>query len=69
MKPGEKIKDEDKWGVEDLSRMKSFCVSCGDPLTPDARRFRMTGNYCHKCSVQCDKNRDHKIITVKPDAS
>lgn len=62
----EKIVLDPKWGEEDFSRMKDFCVSCGVPLKPSKRRFVSLGNYCMECSADCGENINHKIITIKP---
>lgn len=72
MKMGEKIKDEEvkldpKWGEEDFSRMKDFCVSCKKKLERSKKRFLMSGNYCITCSFGCADNLNKKTYKVKPE--
>jgi len=62
----EEIKLDPKWGDEDFSRMKEYCVVCGAPLSSSKKRFIASGNYCITCSSECGKNINHKEITIKP---
>jgi len=63
------MKKEDvqkKWGKEDFSRKKYYCVACRKPIDHDKKKFLTLGNYCLDCSSGCSVNINHKVIDIKP---
>lgn len=65
-KRDEEFELDPKWGDEDFSRMKEYCVSCGKSLEHSKRRFLQSGNFCITCSFSCGGKVNHKVITIKP---